>query len=299
MAHDHSHGHRHYDRAFALSIVLNLAFVVGESIYGLIAHSMSLVADAGHNLSDVLGLALAWGAGWLARRKPSKYRTYGFRRVTILAALANGVLIFLVTGGVAWESLRRLSSPGVVAGKTVMVVAAVGVAVNGISALFLRKGREHDLNVRGAFLHLLVDAAVSVGVVVTGVVIFYTGWNLADPIVSLALSLVIVVTSWGLLRSSVYLALDAVPEGIDPDEVRTYLQGLPDVLEVHDLHIWAMSTTETALTAHLRMKVAERDPHFLGSVCKVLHDRFSIEHATLQLETPGAEPCGLAVEGSV
>jgi cobalt-zinc-cadmium efflux system protein len=252
MGHDHSHSHgtTRHDRAFLLGVALNLGFVVVEVAFSLVAHSMALVADAGHNLSDVLGLALAWGATWLARRKPSKLRTYGLRKTTILAALVNAVLLLLATGGVVWESLQRLARPGVVEGKTVIVVAAVGVAVNGISALAFRKGGKHDLNLRGAFLHLAADAAVSFGVVVTGVVIVYTSWNLLDPIVSLVLSVVIVGSSWSLLRKSVNLALDAVPEGIDVDAVRAYLDGLPDVVEVHDLHIWAMSTTENALTAH-------------------------------------------------
>ncbi len=190
--HSHSHGTTRHDRAFLLGVALNLGFVVVEVVFGLVAHSMALVADAGHNLSDVLGLVLAWGATWLARRKPSKLRTYGLRKTTIFAALVNAVLLLLATGGVVWESLQRLSRPGVVEGKTVIVVAAVGVAVNGISALAFRKGGKHDLNLRGAFLHLAADAAVSFGVVVTGVVIVYTSWNLLDPIVSLVLSVVIV-----------------------------------------------------------------------------------------------------------
>lgn len=303
MGHDHAHhahGTTRYERAFLLGVGLNLGFVIIEVVFGLIAHSMALVADAGHNLSDVLGLVLAWGATWLASRKPSKLRTYGFRKTTILAALANAVLLLLATGGVVWESVQRLSRPGVVEGKTVIVVAAVGVAINGVSALAFRKGGKHDLNLRGAFLHLAADAAVSFGVVITGVVLIYTGWNLLDPIVSLVLSVIIVGSSWSLLRKSVNLALDAVPEGIDVDEVRGYLAGLPDVLEVHDLHIWAMSTTENALTAHFVMKTGSCEPRFLGDVCKVLHDRFGIEHSTLQVEAPEApDPCRLAPEDSL
>lgn len=302
MGHDHSHSHgtTRYDRAFLVGVALNLAFVVVEVVFGVLSHSMALVADAGHNLSDVLGLALAWGATWLARRKPSKLRTYGFRKITILAALANAVLLLLATGGVVWESVQRLSRPGAVEGKTVIVVAGVGVAINGISALAFRKGGKHDLNLRGAFLHLAADAAVSFGVVITGIILIYTNWNLLDPIVSLVLSVVIVGSSWSLLRKSINLALDAVPEGIDVDAVRGYLEGLPDVLEVHDLHIWAMSTTENALTAHFVMKTASCEPRFLGDVCKVLHDRFKIEHSTLQVEAPEApDPCRLAPEGTL
>jgi cobalt-zinc-cadmium efflux system protein len=274
--------------------------VVTEVVYGLLAHSMALVADAGHNLSDVLGLLLAWGATWLARRKPSKLRTYGYRKTTIFAALANAVVLLLTTGAVMLESLQRLSHPGVVAGKTVIVVATIGVFINGLSALAFSGGGKHDLNLRGAFLHLAADAAISLGVVVTGVVILYTGWNYLDPLVSLVLSLVIVGSSWGLLRKSFNLALDAVPDGIEVDAVRAYLEGLPGVLEVHDLHIWAMSTTENALTAHFVMKTGSSEPRFLGDVCKILHERFRIDHSTLQVEAPEApDPCRLAPEGIV
>lgn len=305
MSHDHggdAHSHQptSYDRAFFIGVGLNITFVIVEVIFGLVSHSMALVADAGHNLSDVLGLVLAWGATWLARRKPSKHRTYGFRRVTILAALANAVLLLVATGGIAWESIRRLSEPGVVESKTVIVVAAVGVAINGFSALGFRKGGRHDLNLHGAFLHLAADAAVSLGVVVTGVILLYTSWSLLDPIVSLVLSVVIVGSSWSLLRKSVNLALDAVPEGIDVDAVRAYLEGVPGVVEVHDLHIWAMSTTENALTAHFVMTSGSCEPRLLGDVCKVLHERFGIEHSTLQVEAPETpDACRLAPEDTV
>jgi len=305
--HGHAHGHAHgtaqvgsYDRAFLVSIGLNIGFVMAEVGFGLASRSMALVADAGHNLSDVLGLVLAWGAGWLARRQPTKSRTYGFRRATILAALANAMLLFLATGAIVLESVQRLSSPAVVEGKTVAIVAGVGVVINGVSALFLRREGKRDINVRAAFVHLAADAAISLGVVVTGVILLYTQWSLLDPIVSLILSIIIVLTSWSLLRRSVNLALDAVPEGIDVDAVRTYLEGLPDVVEVHDLHIWAMSTTENALTAHFIMKNGTCEPRFLGDVCGVLHDRFGIEHSTLQVEAPEApHPCRLAPEGTL
>ncbi len=302
MAHDHSHAHdsARHERAFLVSVALNVAFVVAEVVFGLMSHSMALVADAGHNLSDVLGLVFAWGASWLARRRPSKLRTYGFRRATILAALTNGALLFLATGGVIWESVQRLFHPRAVEAKTVIVVAAVGVVVNGASALFFRRGGDRDLNVRGAFLHLAADAAVSLGVVITGAILLYTRWTLIDPIVSLVLSVVIVASAWRLLRKSANLALDAVPEHIDVDAVRAYLDTLPGVLEVHDLHIWAMSTTENALTAHLVMNTGSCEPRFLGDVCKVLHDRFGIEHSTLQVEAPEApDPCRQAPEGTL
>ncbi|MBX3196708.1 MAG: cation transporter [Labilithrix sp.] len=304
MPHDHGHTHAHgpvnHDRAFFVSVALNLGFVVAEVIFGIVSGSMALIADAGHNLGDVLGLVLAWGATWLARKKPSKRRTYGFRRITILAALANAVLLLVATGAIAWESIRRLGSPSAVESKTVIVVAAIGAAINGLSALGFRKGGKHDLNLHGAFLHLVADAAISLAVVVTGVVLLFTSWNLLDPIVSLAVSVVIVGGSWGLLRKSVNLALDAVPEGIDVDAVRAFLEGLPDVVEVHDLHIWAVSTSETALTAHLVMPGDSCHPRFLGDVCKTLHDELGIAHSTLQVEEPGApDPCRLAADGSL
>jgi cobalt-zinc-cadmium efflux system protein len=253
---------------------------------------MALIADAGHNASDVIGLGLAWGASLLGAREPSARRTYGLRRMTILAALANSVLLLVATGGVGWQSILRLRNPVAVDGHAVMVVAAIAVGVNVISAaLFLREGG-HDLNVRSAFLHLAGDAAIALGVVVSGLLIAMTGLAILDPIVSLVVSLLILATTWGVLRRTLDLLLDAVPEGIDPEEVRAYLAALPDVSEVHDLHIWAMSTTETALTAHI--VVADHDrkpPTFLIEVCKHLHERFAIGHATLQLE-----PLNLASE---
>lgn len=287
-SHSHSHGTERVDRAFLISVILNVAFVVAEVVFGLLSKSMALVADAGHNLSDVLGLVLAWGASFLARQRPSKLRTYGFRRATILAALANAALLFVVTGGVIWESVERLFHPDVVEGRTMIAVAAIGVVVNGTSALFFRRGGHSDLNVRGAFLHLAADAAVSLAVVITGIVLLYTRFVLLDPIVSLVVSVVILASTWRLLRKSVNLALDAVPEGIDADAVASYLKALPGVLEVHDLHIWAMSTTENAMTAHLVMRMGTSEPRFLGDVCKALHDRFKIEHSTLQVEAPEA-----------
>ncbi len=297
-ARDHGHGHARYDRAFAIGTALNVVFVFVEVAYGIASHSMALVADAGHNLGDVLGLGIAWGATLLARRKPSKARTYGFRRATILAALLNAVILLLVTGGFIWESVGRLFHPAAVEGKTVMLVALVGVVLNGASALLFRNGK--DLNVRAAFLHLAADALISLGVVVTGAILFYTGWNLLDPIVSLVLSLVIVASSLSLLMKSANLALDAVPDGVDVDAVERFLSSLPGVIELHDLHIWAMSTTENALTAHLVMNTGTCAPRFLGDVCKKLSDQFGIEHATLQMEAPEApDPCRQAPEGTL
>jgi len=308
MGHDHAHGgghsHQHapgnVGRAFAVGIVLNFGFVIVEGVYGGLSHSMALVADAGHNLGDVLGLVLAWGATLLARRKPTKRRTYGFRSSTIIASLANAIVLLVAVGGIAWESVRRLFDPEPVAGKTVIVVALIGVVINAGSAALFMADRKGDLNVRSAFLHLATDALLSLGVAVAGGVMLFTGWRWLDPVVSIVLSIVILVSTWRLLRDAVNLVLDAVPEGIDPDKVRAYLAGLPGVLEVHDLHIWAMSTTETALTAHLIMPNASCHPKFLHEVCGELHKRFEIEHSTLQVEAPEApDPCRLAPEEAV
>lgn len=305
MGHDHSpedHDHRpkNYGRAFLIGISLNVVFVVVETVYGIAAGSVALVADAAHNLSDVLGLALAWAAFLLARRKPSRRRTYGLRKTTVLAALGNSVFLLIAIGGVCWEAVGRLRHPASIEGGVVIAVAAVGVFINAISAALFANGRKGDANLRGAFLHLASDAAVSLGVVITGAVILRTGWMWLDPLVSLVVSVVILVGTWGLLKQSVNLALDAVPDGIDAEAVNTYLTDLPGVLEVHDLHIWAMSTTETALTAHLVMATNTCEPQFLGDVGGVLHETFKIDHSTLQVEAPEApDPCRLAVEGTV
>jgi cobalt-zinc-cadmium efflux system protein len=307
MAHAHGHGHGHahhvpksYSGAFLVGICLNVVFVAVEAAYGVAAGSVALVADAAHNLSDVLGLGLAWAAIRLAQRKPSKQRTYGFRKTTVLAALGNSVLLLVAVGGVAREAIGRLREPSSIDGKVVMAVAAVGVVINGVSALLFARGQKGDANLRGAFLHLASDAAVSLGVVVAGLVILRTGWMRLDAIVSLVVSVVILVGTWGLLKQSVNLALDAVPEGIDAEAVNAYLAGLPGVLEVHDLHIWAMSTTETALTAHLVMATNTCEPRFLGDVGKALHEKFLIGHSTLQVEAPEApDPCHMAPEGTL
>ena len=306
MGHDHAHEHRHehgtkgYGRAFAIGISLNIVFVAVETAYGVAAGSVALVADAAHNLSDVLGLAFAWAAFVLAQRTPTRQRTYGLRKTTVLAALGNAVLLLVAVGGVGWEAVGRLRQPAPIQGGILMAVAAVGVVINGVSAMFFSRGRKRDVNLRGAFLHLAGDAAVSLGVVVTGAVILKTGWMWLDPLVSIIVSAVILVGTWGLLKQSLNLALDAVPEGIDAEQVNTYLAGLPGVLEVHDLHIWAMSTTETALTAHLVMRTDSCEPRFLGEVGNALHDKFKIEHSTLQVEPPEApDPCRQASEGTL
>jgi cobalt-zinc-cadmium efflux system protein len=279
--------------AFLVGIVLNFSIVVVEAVFGLSARSMALLADAGHNLGDVLGLVLAGGAAILARRAPTQTRTYGLRKLTLVAALANGVLLLVATGAIAAESIRRLAAPEPVAAARVIAVAAVAVVVNGTSALLFLGGRDHDLNVKAAFLHLAGDAAIALGVVGSSFVILRTGYMWIDPTVSLLVAALILTSTWSLLRRSLDLVLDAVPEGIDVDGVRMFLAALPSVQEVHDLHIWAMSTTEVALTAHLVMPSRASEPSFLSQVCRELHDRFDIDHATLQVDSVEAPPCVL------
>lgn len=293
--HGHSHAPADFGRVFAIGVFLNVAFVVVEAGFGYRAHSLALVADAGHNLSDVFGLLLAWGASVLARRAPTTKHTYGLRRSSILAALLNAVLLLVAIGGIAWEAIRRFSEPAPVVGTTVIYVALVGIAINTATALLFLSGRKDDLNIRGAFLHMAADAGVSLGVVLAGFAMLATGLTWIDPVVSLVIVAVICVGTWGLLRDSVNLALDAVPEGIEVEAVKSYLTALPNVSEVHDLHIWAMSTTETALTAHLVIPNGGGGDALLARACTELHDRFGIEHATLQIETGDeAHPCRLA-----
>jgi cobalt-zinc-cadmium efflux system protein len=303
MAHEHHvHAHEHgghqpggHDRAYALGIALNLAFVAVESAYGVLSHSMALLADAGHNLSDVLALALAWGASVLGRREPSQRFTYGLRSSSILAALVNAMLLMLVVGGIALEAAHRLMNPVPVATVTVIWVALCGIVINTSTALLFLRGREHDLNVKGAFLHMAADAAVSLGVMLAGVGMLYSGWTWLDPAMSLVIAAVIVGSTWGLLRDSVILSLQAVPPRIDTTLVRQYFSGLDGVAEIHDLHIWGMSTTETALTVHLVMPDGHPGDHFIAHVSNELHRRFGVGHATLQLETGDKlHPCALA-----
>ncbi|WP_454718158.1 cation diffusion facilitator family transporter [Caulobacter segnis] len=308
--HHHGHGHGHgghhhhapkdFGRAFAIGVALNLGFVLVEAGAGLITHSLALLADAGHNLSDVLGLLLAWGAAVLAKRAPSARRTYGLRKGTILASLANAALLLLAVGAIAWEAVRRFGAPEPVQTGPVMIVAAIGIAINTATALMFMKGAEDDLNIRGAFLHMAADAAVSAGVVVAALAMGITSWLWIDPVVSLAIVVVIVLGTWGLLRDSLDMALDAAPRGIDPGKVREWLAARPGVSEVHDLHIWAMSTTETALTAHVVRPLDGDHDQFLHDACAELASRFKIGHVTIQVETThGAHNCSLAPEGVV
>ncbi len=293
--HEHSHAPQNYNRAFIIGIILNGGFVAIEATYGIFANSLALLADAGHNLSDVLGLVLAWGASILSRRPPTSSHTYGLRRSSILAALFNAIFLLLVTGGIAWEAVQRFRAPSSVAGSLIIGVAAVGIAINTATALLFVSGRKNDLNIRGAFLHMAADALVSLGVVLAGIAILTTGWLWFDPVVSLIIVTVIVIGTWQLLLESVNLALDGVPTGIELVAVRTYLEQVSEVSEVHELHIWAISTTETALTVHLVMPTGCPNDGFLKQLCSELHDLFAIDHATIQVETGDRSyPCSLA-----
>jgi cobalt-zinc-cadmium efflux system protein len=282
--HGHHHVPEHFGRAFAIGTSLNVAYVVIQVIFGIWAHSLALLADAGHNLGDVLGLLLAWSVVYLGRWPPTERRTYGMKRSSILAALANAVFLLLATGGISWEAIRRFWDPGPVSGWTVALVAAGGIIVNSGTALLFHKGRKDDLNIRGAFLHMAADAAVSAGVVVAGIVILFTGWHWVDPAVSLAVNVVIIWTTWGLLRDSLNMALDAVPANIDVAAVREYLASLPAVADVHHLHIWPLSTTETALTVHLVKSDTSPNDELIRTANSDLHRRFGINHATIQCE---------------
>jgi cobalt-zinc-cadmium efflux system protein len=294
-SHDHA-GHSHapasFGWAFAIGASLNAGFVIAELIFGYAANSLALISDAVHNLSDVVALLLAWGAAWLAQKQPTQKHTYGYRRASILAALFNAGLLLVAVGGIVVEAINRLQEPAEVAGWTVVAVAALGIAINGGTALLFMRGRHSDLNIRGAYLHMVADAGVSLGVVVAALVIMLTGWRWIDPAISLVIAAVVLASGWGLARDSVNLALDGVPRGIELSKVRDYLAALEGVSEVHDLHIWAMSTNETALTVHL-VRPAGSDDAFLHRVCDELAHRFNIHHATLQIEASGGV-CKLA-----
>ena len=294
-SHDNHHGHSHssshshgapnnHGRAFIIAIVLNSIFIAVEFGYGFVANSTALMADAGHNLSDVLGLILAWGAAVLARRAPNDRYTYGLRSSSILAALANAMFLLVACGAIAWEAVLRFSNPPAVAGLMVSLVAVIGIVVNGVSAWLFMSGSKHDLNIRGAYLHMAADAAVSLGVAISGVIILFTQWYWLDPIVSLAIVAVIVFGTWGLLRASVLLALNGVPPNIDVSGVDKYLRECEGVIDIHDLHIWAMSTTENALTVHLVTPAGYPGDTYMDNIMKTLAERFNIHHSTIQIE---------------
>ncbi len=299
--HDHSHAHSHhhhhapasFDRAFAIGIALNLGFVGVEAYYGWKVDSLALLADAGHNLSDVAGLVLAWGGALAGRLRPSERFTYGWKRASILAAFINALLLLVAMGSLGWEAVLRLRSPQPVEGWTLMAVAGVGIVINTATALLFMRGGEHDLNIRGAFLHMAADALVSAGVVVAGALLLWQGWAWIDPVMSLLIAAIIVAGTWGLFRQSLGLLFDGVPEHVSLDEVRALLLGLPGVSQVHDLHVWGMGSTEVALTAHLVMPAGGADDAFLRSAQAQLAERFRIGHVTLQTvrEPLMARPC--------
>ena len=279
------------NRAFGLGVLLNLLYVGVEATYGFLADSLALLTDAGHNLSDVLGLLLAWGASWMAARKANDQHTYGYSRATILASLLSALLLILVVGAIVWEAVSRIKTPVPTPGMTLIIVAGIGVLINAGTALLFVRGKDSDLNIKGAYLHMTADAAVSLGVVIAGVAILRTGWLWIDPAVSLLIATVIFYSTWGLLRDSIKLTFDGVPPHIRLTEVRQYLLGVPGVLDVHDLHVWAMSTSETALTVHLVMAQMPEDDDLLLRVNCELEERFDISHSTLQIETSQQHIC--------
>lgn len=302
--HDHAHGPGHvhapanFGRAFAIGISLNTALVVAEAVYGYLGNSTALLADAGHNLSDVLGLVVAWGASIAARRAPSGRFTYGFRASTILAALANAVFLLVATGAIGWEAILRLREPEPVASVTVMVVAGIGILINGVTAMLFARGRKDDINIEGAYLHMAADAAVSLGVVVSAALIIWTGWLWLDPVTSLVICLTILWSTTSLLRSSIDMSMAAAPEGTDLAAIRAFLLARPGVSAIHDLHVWPISTTETALTCHLVMPGRAGDA-FLMETAQMLKTSFRIGHTTLQIETHPDNGCALAPDDVV
>ncbi|MBR0993900.1 cation transporter [Bradyrhizobium japonicum] len=300
--HDHGYGHVHapanFGKAFAIGIVLNTALVVAEAIYGYLGNSTALLADAGHNLSDVLGLVVAWGASIAARRAPSGRFTYGFRASTILAALANAVFLLVATGAIGWEAILRLREPEPVAGVTVMVVAGIGILINGFTAMLFASGRKDDINIEGAYLHMAADAAVSLGVVVSAALIIWTGWLWLDPVTSLVICATILWSTTSLLRGSIDMSMAAAPKGIDLAAIRALLLARPGVSAIHDLHVWPISTTETALTCHLVMPTGAADT-FLMETAQLLKTTHRIGHTTLQVETHPDNGCALAPDDVV
>ncbi len=286
--HDHGHDHSHHfdthNRSFAIAVILNTLFVAIEAVYGVLSGSLALIADAGHNLSDVMGLIMAWVASWLASKAATYSKTYGLKKTTILAALFNALILIAAVGGITWEAIQRLTDPADVAGLTVVVVAGIGVLINGATMMLFLKGQKGDINIRGAFLHMAADTAVSVGVVISGTILMFTSLTWIDPVVSLVIAAVIFLGTWQLLKDSVKLAVDAVPQGIDPSAVHARLENLPGVQSAHHLHIWALSTTENALTVHLVKPDTEGDDQLINDVSAMLSTQFNIQHTTIQWE---------------
>lgn len=298
-AHDHMQAPKDFGPTFAWAIGLNAAYVVVEAGFGFVSGSLALLADAAHNLTDVGGLVLAWGAVALSRRAPSERHTYGLGRSSILAALLNGVALLIAVGALASEAVGRFLSPADVPGATVLWVALLGIAINAGTAFLFMRGREHDLNVDGAFLHMVADAAVSAGVVISAIVIMATGWLWVDPLAGLLVSVLIAWSAFGLLKSALHLSLDGVPENIDKCAVEDWIKKLPGVASVHDLHIWALSTTTTVLTAHIIMPEGYPGDAFLGDIAHELDEHFGIAHATLQIEQGDGEECQLAPDSVI
>ena len=290
--HGHSHAPANFNSAFAIGIALNIGFVLVEGIYGWKINSLALLADAGHNLADVAGLLLAWVAAMAGRLQPDHRHTYGWQRASILAAFANAILLLVAMGALAWEAIHRLQTPGATEGVTIIAVAAVGVLINGITAALFMAGSKDDLNIRGAFLHMAADALVSFGVVAAGALYLWQGWSWLDPVVSLIIAAVIVAGTWSLFRQSIHLLFDGVPESVDLAALEQWLRNLDGVEDVHDLHVWALSTYDNALTAHLRMPAGHPGDAFYKEVAEGLHDLFGISHPTLQIEmTPINHGC--------
>ena len=296
----HDHTPTDYGWAFGIGVILNISFVAIEAGYGWWANSLALLADAGHNLSDVLGLLIAWGGYALSKVAPSRQRTYGWRGSTILAAMFNALILLIAVGAIAWEAIGRLAQPNEVASTVVIVVAAIGVVINTITAMLFVRGRKNDLNIRGAYLHMAADALLSLAVVAAGILIAWTSWLWIDPVTSLVIAIVILVGTWGLLKESVNLALHAVPDGIDIDALHQFLNQIPGVTQVHDVHVWAMSTTEVAMTAHLVKPTNTNDDQLLRETADSLHHRFNIGHTTIQIERDvNVADCGQVDDGSL
>lgn len=283
-SHEHTHAHANFNRAFAIGIALNVAFVAIEAFYGWKVNSLALLADAGHNLSDVLGLILAWVVVFASKLRPNSRHTYGWKRATILAAFANALLLLVAMGSLMWEAIGRLNAPTQVQGVTIMVVAGIGILINSATAWLFMHGSKSDLNIRGAFLHMTADALVSLGVVIAGALALWFGWDWIDPVASLLIAAVILISTSRLFRDSLHLLFDGVPWQINPAEIRLYLESLPGVVNVHDLHIWAMSTSQIAMTVHLVIPRGHPGDAFIEEIRKYLHDNFDIEHPTIQIE---------------
>ncbi len=294
MAHEHTHTHsevKDYGKAFAIGIALNLIYIIIEASYGFMINSLALIADAGHNLSDVLGLLLAWGASYLVKKAATEKHTYGFRKSSVLAALLNALILLVAIGAITWEAIGRFGNPQIIEGKIVMIVAGIGVLINSATALLFFSGRKQDLNIKGAFLHMAADAGISLGVVIVGVALIYTSLHWLDPLISILIALIIFWGTWGLLKDSVNLALDAVPENIDKKDIEQYLASLPEIEKFHDLHIWALSTTETALTVHAVVHHACDRNRLIEAISDQLKHKYNIIHSTIQLEDLSKTDC--------